>query len=355
MYRVGFARPFPASCDVRHLFVLQRYPRPQHVRAGDAGRAFACVRSGARATLGDLPALPALESVAAGRTVGGDCAVPAGVFARRHYVRRPIRSVWCATRDGMQLVRIGQPSRSEMATWRYARVFQQRRRHAYIAAAAISVVGMGVIGVNQWSPALYSAIPAIGSLPALTNVWHLYREFVRPVARVPDASGAETVLRGQDVTNVFLAPDADGWMLRVARRHGRPYAARRRRDQHAGSPPGVLKSRGRARRRRDGCRRTTQHRGLGRRVSARGRRAQCGDGALTRSIGNPAPWSRALRSRWALHEETERRADDGDLAALHDAWRDAESLAAIADQLTLPAWMSERMRGLRSEEGTERE
>lgn len=38
----------------------------------------------------------------------------------------------------------------------------------------------------------------------------------------------------------------------------------------------------------------------------------------------------------ALHEEAERRALEGELAALELAWRDAEEIAAIADDLTVP-------------------
>jgi hypothetical protein len=38
----------------------------------------------------------------------------------------------------------------------------------------------------------------------------------------------------------------------------------------------------------------------------------------------------------ALHEEAERRAMEGELAALEDAWKEAEEIAAIADNLLLP-------------------
>jgi len=39
----------------------------------------------------------------------------------------------------------------------------------------------------------------------------------------------------------------------------------------------------------------------------------------------------------AANEESERRAMDGELAALEQQWRDAEEIAAIADDLFLPA------------------
>ena len=39
----------------------------------------------------------------------------------------------------------------------------------------------------------------------------------------------------------------------------------------------------------------------------------------------------------ALHEEQERRALEGELWILEQAWKEAEEIAAIADNLLLPA------------------
>ncbi|MBK8248219.1 MAG: hypothetical protein IPK85_12550 [Gemmatimonadetes bacterium] len=38
----------------------------------------------------------------------------------------------------------------------------------------------------------------------------------------------------------------------------------------------------------------------------------------------------------SLHEEQERRALEGELATLQDAWGEAEEIAAIADALLVP-------------------
>ena len=46
----------------------------------------------------------------------------------------------------------------------------------------------------------------------------------------------------------------------------------------------------------------------------------------------------------AANEEPERRAMDGELAALETAWREAEEIAAIADDLLLPANVGESLR-----------
>jgi hypothetical protein len=56
-----------------------------------------------------------------------------------------------------------------------------------------------------------------------------------------------------------------------------------------------------------------------------------------RTGGVPAPVARALALEMALHEESERRALLGELTLLESAWREAESLAAVADRLALPA------------------
>jgi hypothetical protein len=50
-----------------------------------------------------------------------------------------------------------------------------------------------------------------------------------------------------------------------------------------------------------------------------------------------------LALEMAAHEESERRALEGALAELENAWREAEEIAAIADRLLVPpsidAWI----------------
>jgi hypothetical protein len=48
----------------------------------------------------------------------------------------------------------------------------------------------------------------------------------------------------------------------------------------------------------------------------------------------------------AVHEATERTALEGELGALEAQWREAEEIAAIADDLTLPLRVSERLERL---------
>ena len=52
------------------------------------------------------------------------------------------------------------------------------------------------------------------------------------------------------------------------------------------------------------------------------------------------PAARRLALEMALHESTEQQAVDGELAALELAWREAEEIAGIADDLLLPSSVS---------------
>jgi hypothetical protein len=66
-------------------------------------------------------------------------------------------------------------------------------------------------------------------------------------------------------------------------------------------------------------------------------------------VGKPGligamPKPTVLALEMALHEEQERRALEGELWLLEQAWRDAEEVAAISDDLLLPAGAEEYVR-----------
>jgi hypothetical protein len=58
-----------------------------------------------------------------------------------------------------------------------------------------------------------------------------------------------------------------------------------------------------------------------------------------------------LALEMAAHEETERRALHGELALLEAAWREAEEVAAIADDMFLPGDTVRRLEALRKQTG----
>jgi hypothetical protein len=72
-----------------------------------------------------------------------------------------------------------------------------------------------------------------------------------------------------------------------------------------------------------------------------------GGSALDQDPAEPNPIA-SLALEMALHEETERRALEGELAALEEMWRQAEDIAAIADALPdVPPAAPPRIEGLR--------
>ena len=60
----------------------------------------------------------------------------------------------------------------------------------------------------------------------------------------------------------------------------------------------------------------------------------------------PAP--HRLAFEMALHEEAERRAMEGELEELERAWRDAEEIAEIADNLLVPESVDEQFRKMKA-------
>ena len=87
------------------------------------------------------------------------------------------------------------------------------------------------------------------------------------------------------------------------------------------------------------------------------------DVAAREAMARPRP--NDARSRWpkistlpepvrlalemTAHEDTERRALEGELALLEQAWKEAEEVAAIADNMFLPAFVEDWMRRHRKE------
>ena len=63
------------------------------------------------------------------------------------------------------------------------------------------------------------------------------------------------------------------------------------------------------------------------------------------------PKSTRLALEMALHEERERRAVEGELWVLERAWREAEEIAEIADNLLVPKRARRFIRRHRSGEG----
>ncbi len=256
--------------------------------------------------------------------------------------------------EGLDLVRIGDPQRPEIAAWRYGDQFGRRRRRQLINASAI--VGAGSVAV----------VGSIASGFGVLAGWQVGKTMLgiaehglpkRVVAHVRDERGIQFAIRRVDMQHSHLHVTKDGNLaLNISYDAGRGHFGKlylkgqTARDAAVrllpavnplgGSADEVQLAVGRIERAgsaerflRDQARRASK---LTRVVVHTGRSFWSADEDAWQSglYGLSTPASLALEM--ALHEEQERRALEGELAELEKAWRDAEEVGAIADSLLLP-------------------
>lgn len=236
--------------------------------------------------------------------------------------------------EGLELVRVGRPQRPELAAWRYGRQLLQRRRRHRLGVAA-NVIAM-----------------ASASIP-LVSLWDAYLDR-RVVARGMDERGQRFEIRRKLTRQVRLRPSDDehGWLLAV------PDGARlvELRGVSAVRMAGLLLPHVN----RSGADETQVETAV-REIEAAGgaeayfrRAAQRMDRHEAHALFRPyehrlqkSPPELRLAIEMAAHEEAERRALEGELAALEADWREAEEIAAIADDLLLPPTLRQAFRRLR--------
>jgi hypothetical protein len=272
--------------------------------------------------------------------------------------------------SGVQLVRIGHPLRPEFAAWRYGTRFARRRLNVQVVttatAAAAGVAGIALAPVLV--PALVTstisivvfpgfttiagAIPVIGALAARDyllddRVVARFRQGRRVLTvRARHTRDAEFHVAGDCPT--LRLPHDGGWthfrggealhmatvLLAGANRFGGSNARvgdAVARIERAGDASGYLRETSRSVAWREG-----------RVMSVLNRLRRFGTLHLSPT--------ECLALEMAMHEESERRALEGELDLLADAWREAEQIAAIADDLLTPSGFDALSR-LRPSEG----
>ncbi len=262
--------------------------------------------------------------------------------------------------DGTDLVRIGEPLRPEFAAWRYGDQFgRRRRRQILFAGAGLGALGAIVIGGATAGVGLGAfgyGLTQIGQA-----VVHGRGESV--VARVRTEDGqllrvrrrhlAETrLMRGQDgplAMDLRFAggqthldgPEAMRVAALVVPKVNRFGGARGTvaeavaTIEERGSPEAFLD-----RLSKDAHIRTTP-------AKVRRRRSNWNSKIRQHGLFGLSTVDR-LALEMALHEEAERRALTGELEELERAWREAEQIAAISDDLLLPGSILERIRRWRT-------
>ncbi|MDQ6633503.1 MAG: hypothetical protein M3Z10_01965 [Gemmatimonadota bacterium] len=278
-------------------------------------------------------------------------------------------------KEGLELVRIGAPQRPEMAAWRYGDQFGRRRRRYYaMVAGGIAVAGtvavagpmLGLIGAGAFQP----------SWQLINAARNIYR--ARKVINVPGPDGELLKVRLADVDRVQLtAAGSEPWLhIPIARiNHAlpawpTPWWRHERGDDRALYGAAAIRAAGallpslnrsggsaeevqravRLLEQADSPQQLYQRAAAVIPVVSKSRIRKQRHVDLLKNL----PATDRLALEMAAHEETERRALEGELHILEAAWRDAEEIAGIADDMFLPASVDEELARLKRQrdEGT---
>ncbi|MBA3560186.1 MAG: hypothetical protein H0W30_16475 [Gemmatimonadaceae bacterium] len=261
----------------------------------------------------------------------------------RHFRRAPRQIATdniglVALPEGLDLIRIGAPARPEFAAWRYGRVFARRHRRL-VVAAGLSVAGGTALLLPTLAPQLLVILPAV-----YLTVTQSRRYKDRLVARLPASDGVVLTVQRKHVGSAHIETGSrnGGWMLHVTHAQGEQHFF----GEEAIRPLGHL---------------LAFVNGTG------GNRGEVLDAVRAiEEVGNPVAYLETIATRhegstkledispvdrlaleMATQEEVERRAMEDDLAGLEQEWREAEEIAAIADNLLLPASVTSWVRSHR--------
>jgi hypothetical protein len=252
--------------------------------------------------------------------------------------------------DGTRLVRVGSAVPGELAAWRYGRQLLRRRKRYFIAT------GAGAAGtLALWGGLSAMGVGVFGFLTGANWIEEKRKQKVLHRISAADTMGAG----GEGRTLIVRRWHLQGISLRGARGTGEPDvvirdAHRKKSDMSGdvnpksndivmvtGEPARALLKRAMVHVNKGGASRAglaDANRILSDAGSAEHvlREAAIGGAALGKKAGRHPEILKgpgALAFEMALNEEGERRALEGELAALEAAWREAEEIAAIADAL----------------------
>jgi hypothetical protein len=244
-------------------------------------------------------------------------------------------------KEGTDLVRVGKPLRPEFAAWRYGDQFGRRRRKMLLIGTAVAATAGTFVTAGLITGLL--SVSVLAQSGNFINLW-INR---RTAAKVTTPEGRIVKLTGGQLNETTLGRFYDGtWYLQVPGKSRKP--------QHEFTGPSAesvaalllprINSGG-----------ATQ-----RQVSAAVNEIETRGGPeayMNHLIKNPPlkssqmksyapergialgvfPLTHRLALEMALHEERERQLMAGELQGLESAWLAAEDIAAIADDLLIPA------------------
>jgi hypothetical protein len=240
-------------------------------------------------------------------------------------------------REGLELVRIGEAQRPELAAWRYGAQLVKRRRTQLVRMGIVAAVGIPLLASGAYS-ALMAVIPG-GALAVQVPNWiHIVYQRQRVIARTRSREGDPILVRGKHVRTAELRSGGDLdalWHLEL--QMGAAGSLRLQGEEAVRVLSRVL-----ARVNQTGGSQRTVRRAV-QRLDEAGTPATLFSSvaALSSAEGEinllaRYPEAERLALEMATHEASERRAMEGELSELARAWEEAEEIAAIADTLLLP-------------------
>ncbi|HEY5022034.1 MAG TPA: hypothetical protein VII30_06050 [Gemmatimonadaceae bacterium] len=263
-------------------------------------------------------------------------------------------------REGTELVRIGAPLRPEFAAWRYGDQFGKRRKRQ------IAVTGAGLVwaGLMPFSAALGGSlgIAAFGAYQ-IAQYGAIFMRRNRIVARLTAPDGHLIIMRRHHVEDAMLLPGDrnNPWGLRLEHSTGRNAAKSWWQYDHASAITLVygdealrisgqilpsMNSPGASKRQlKEAINLVEKHRDADAFFRAAAKTANRNDwtGDSDRGTLLNLPMTVLLALEMVSHEESERQAMVGDLRLLEAAWREAEEIAGISDDMFLPEDISRRL------------
>ena len=246
-------------------------------------------------------------------------------------------------REGLDLVRIGKPPRGEFAAWRYGEQFRRRMRMSILGGAGLATGSAALWSLHITWPVVVGWVSIAAWWPwfAWSNLRTLARVRVGEEAGDDGSVTPESVVgfRQSDLKAVRVLPsDHDaGFGLEINRiRRKARFEGEDARRVGAAIVPHLNGSGGSRGSIRSAVEEIESSGHPGRFLSALANREHRNwQGSQGYIFNMPKPTRLALEM--SLHEEQERRALEGELWILEQAWKEAEEIAAIADDLLLPA------------------
>lgn len=254
-------------------------------------------------------------------------------------------------KSGATLVRIGEPQRPEFAAWRYGDQFGRRRTRAlWVAGGGVACVGAVVVGGSIAG----ASIGAFGWMFTQVGRAMVHGRPDAVVAKIKDDARGLIEVRRRHLAESSISRAADGTLaldLRFKNGQRRYTGADAERvasivipkvNRFGGKKRDVadavtaIESLGSSERFLAYLSDVAPHQMRSMTMGVSERKAKARQTEFNKYGLYSLPANYRLALEMALHEESERRALEGELAELERAWQDAEEIAGIADNLLVP-------------------